>query len=363
MDSSAGRIDVDFSLAIHNRTGKYFIGRDIIEDNADLVGAVLYGRLSSRRVPSYLVGRLAGRLMSAELMRRMTGAPGLPPVRRKAPVLHLDPLTALNYQLGPWDIVLVHDVGPLTHPDLFEPTVCDLYKAAYRHIAASGPRLVFVSETSRAAYLSLFDCSASTTVIYPHIRTDVKSADQAVAGVERPFLLTVGSVGARKGQLASIAGYARSGLYERGIDYVLCGGPEEPGHAAVVAQARRTPGVLLLPYVRDTELTWLYRHAAGFVLASRLEGFGMPVAEAIASGLVPAVSRNTVLEEVAGEAALTFDPFDVDDIARTMAVLCALRDDEKAERLTRMSARLAQYSRDRFSREWRVLLQAAVREA
>lgn len=357
MLTGTGKIDVDFSLAIHNRTGKYFIGRDILRDNADSIGAVFYGRLKSARLPSYLPGRLAGRLMGAELMRRARGKPGLPPVRRKAPVLHLDPLTALNYAVSPRDLVLVHDVGPITHPELFEPIVSELYRAAYEHIAAHRPSLVFVSQASRSAFIDRYAFDGVTHIIYPPLRPELGEASAPVAGIDRPFLLTVGSIGARKGQEASINAYALSGLHERGIGYVICGGPEEPGYAAAAAAADRTPGVVRLSYVSDQELCWLYRQAEGFVLASRLEGFGVPVAEAIAYGLIPAVSGKSVLIEVAGEGALSFDPLDEADIAAAMRRLIDMSQEERRRRIDLLSKQIGQFSRGQFKAAWGGLIE------
>jgi glycosyltransferase involved in cell wall biosynthesis len=83
-------------------------------------------------------------------------------------------------------------------------------------------------------------------------------------------------------------------------------------------------------WVDDAELEGLYRLADCFALASRLEGFGLPVLEAMARGLPVACSDRTALPEVAGDAALLFDPDDDAAIARTLARLLsepALRDE------------------------------------
>jgi hypothetical protein len=168
---SRGMIDVDFSLAIHNRTGKFFIGKDILENNSDLIRTVFYGRLPSANLPGYLPGRLAGRFFGFETERRLKGKKWLPRIRRRRPVLHLDPLTTLNYDLGEQDIVVVHDLGPVTHPHLFTSYVAALYEATYQHIARRPPVLVFVSNATRLAYRRLYGSAAQEHVIYPQIRS------------------------------------------------------------------------------------------------------------------------------------------------------------------------------------------------
>src|SRR6201999_2499293 len=55
-------VDVDFSLAIHNRTGKYFIGRDLLETPGLPLGDIYYWGLSASRPPAGLLGKLVGRL-------------------------------------------------------------------------------------------------------------------------------------------------------------------------------------------------------------------------------------------------------------------------------------------------------------
>lgn len=89
--------------------------------------------------------------------------------------------------------------------------------------------------------------------------------------------------------------------------------------------------VRLLGWVDDATLDGLYRAADCFVFPSLAEGFGLPVLEAMLRGAPVACSNATSLPEVAGDAALLFDPLDVDAIA--VSVRRILGDRELAERL------------------------------
>jgi glycosyltransferase involved in cell wall biosynthesis len=73
---------------------------------------------------------------------------------------------------------------------------------------------------------------------------------------------------------------------------------------------------LFLGFIADADLAPLYAAATVFAYPSEREGFGLPVAEAMAQGAAVVTSRGTSTEEVAGGAAVLVDPFDVDDIAR-----------------------------------------------
>jgi glycosyltransferase involved in cell wall biosynthesis len=69
-----------------------------------------------------------------------------------------------------------------------------------------------------------------------------------------------------------------------------------------------TEGVVAFGRVDDTELRDLYAHAEALVLPSLWEGFGLPVAEALATGCRVACSDIPALRELAGEDATYFDP-------------------------------------------------------
>jgi glycosyltransferase involved in cell wall biosynthesis len=71
-------------------------------------------------------------------------------------------------------------------------------------------------------------------------------------------------------------------------------------------------------HVSDTELLDYYRNATALIFPSYYEGFGFPILEAMAQGCPVACSRAASLPEVAGEAALYFDPFDVNSIAEAL---------------------------------------------
>jgi glycosyltransferase involved in cell wall biosynthesis len=273
----------------------------------------------------------------------------------------MDPYTCVLHRLAARDLVLCHDVGPLTHGDLFDAAVVAAYRKIYAEIAAARPHMVFVSRASQSAFHALFgEAFASSRVIYPALRAEVTAGPSAPApGVWAPFLLTVGSVGARKNQARAIEAFARSGLAAQGVQYVLCGA-REPGYEAAAALAQQTPGVRLLAYVSDAELNWLYAHAAGFVLPSRLEGFGIPVAEAVARGLIPIVSEGGVLHEVAGEGALSVDPLDIPQIAAAMRTLVDMPAEQAAHRRERLMGSLGRFSQAEFTRAWRDALGAAV---
>jgi glycosyltransferase involved in cell wall biosynthesis len=87
------------------------------------------------------------------------------------------------------------------------------------------------------------------------------------------------------------------------------------------------------PYVSDAELEGLYRLARCFALPSRDEGFGLPLLEAMARDVPVACSDRGALPEVAGDAALLFDPDDQAAVSAALRTL--LTDDARVAELVR----------------------------
>jgi glycosyltransferase involved in cell wall biosynthesis len=77
-------------------------------------------------------------------------------------------------------------------------------------------------------------------------------------------------------------------------------------------------GVSLLGFVSDDELARLYRGALAFAYPSRFEGFGIPVVEALASGVPAVVSSHPSLDEASGGATLRADPDDPEAFASAL---------------------------------------------
>jgi glycosyltransferase involved in cell wall biosynthesis len=76
--------------------------------------------------------------------------------------------------------------------------------------------------------------------------------------------------------------------------------------------------VRFLGYLPDETLAILYRLAAVFVFPSLYEGFGLPPLEAMASGTPVVTSNISSLPEVAGDAAVLVDPYEVESIVEGM---------------------------------------------
>ena len=157
------------------------------------------------------------------------------------------------------------------------------------------------------------------------VRTDL-GADN------RPLLLSVSAKRPHKNLMRLLRAVARLPAERRPL-LVLPGYPTE--HESELRAQASALGVAdwvrFLGWQSDEELEDLYRAADAFVFPSLVEGFGLPVLEAMARGLPVATSRRTSLAEVAGDAALFFDAEDDASIAGAIERL--LTDSGLVERL------------------------------
>jgi glycosyltransferase involved in cell wall biosynthesis len=87
------------------------------------------------------------------------------------------------------------------------------------------------------------------------------------------------------------------------------------GILGLISELHLAQDVLMLEQVSDLQLPAIYRHAKGFVYTSWAEGFGMPLLEAMASGIPVITSANTALSEVSAGAALLVDPSRPDEVS------------------------------------------------
>jgi glycosyltransferase involved in cell wall biosynthesis len=145
-----------------------------------------------------------------------------------------------------------------------------------------------------------------------------------VAGL-RPggFWLTVATAEPRKNLRRLVEAWAARRAAGSALPLVVAGGPGwlEDGWEEGAAARGLEGDLRRLGYVDDASLLWLYRNCFGFVYAPLLEGFGLPVVEALGQGAATVASGGTGVEEVAGEAALLVEPTDGAALAAAMAAL------------------------------------------
>jgi glycosyltransferase involved in cell wall biosynthesis len=349
---------MDCSLSLINRTGAHYISEEL----AGAFGGkatLRRWRLLRQQLPTGIARKIFGRLMLREITMLGTSSRFLWPEPKadKLKRLFMDPLYVTRSRLEPSDIVLCHDIGPVTHPELYDRGTVSAYERAYTKISAAQPGMVFVSNSSREAFEARFGTNFRfLKAISLYVRAGSLAGDlEPIPGIKPPFFLTVGALETRKNQRTAIEAFGRYGFAARGVSYVLSGA-SGAGAEEIIETAAATPGVKVLGYVSDAQLRWLYKEASAFVLPSLLEGFGMPALEAAFHGLISIISRDGALAEAVNGLAVKVDPLSVSDIGAAMESVLALGEEKCKELKNALLVHAQGATREKFLAEWNDLI-------
>ncbi len=165
------------------------------------------------------------------------------------------------------------------------------------------------------------------------------------------YILHVGSIFKRKNIPALVDAFGRlKSLGYPALKLVLAGpapANQFDNDFKLIADAIENAGlqddVVLTGYLRDEELSSLYKNALMYVFPSINEGFGIPILEAFKHDLPVLVANNTCLPEVGGNAVLQFNPFDTTDI--TLKIKTVLDDvDLQKDMINKGRERLKDFS-------------------
>jgi glycosyltransferase involved in cell wall biosynthesis len=199
-------------------------------------------------------------------------------------------------------VVTVHDLAVLRHPEWFNRWTASYSRVAVPRVLRAATRLIAVSEFTKREIVALAGIEPDTIDVVPNAVEDVFGPEGPQA--DGDYVLAVGTLEPRK-NLVRIARSVDGEL--RVVGARGWGGIDPPAN------------VTWLGSVSDEELASLYRGARCLVYASLYEGFGIPVAEALACGCPVVTSRDSAMEEVAGEDAVYVDPLDVESIRKGIA--------------------------------------------
>jgi len=171
-------------------------------------------------------------------------------------------------------------------------------------------------------------------------------------GITKPFVIYTGSLYPHKNVLRLVEAIIRLNKQGKRLSLVIACARNVflERFKKEVEKAKGLSMVVLVGFVPDEELIALYQEAEAFVTPSLLEGFGLPGLEAMAAGL-PVISSNaSCLPEIYGQAAVYFDPLDVNDMAEKIKLI--REDDKKRQKLKKLGLELVErYSWQRMAKE------------
>lgn len=246
-----------------------------------------------------------------------------------------DPTGVMPLKMAPAKrVTTIHDVVPYIYPRTCT-TLDWLIHRFWLPFAVHGlDRVITVSEQSKADIVHFLPVAAEKVMVIPgaankHYRQmDVEEIQLALtrAEINFPYILYVGSIEPRKNLPRLLEAYALLRQWSADWELVIVGTRnfwKSTPIAAVLERLGMKGCVHFTGYIPEEDLPAIYNGADLFVFPSLYEGFGLPVLEAMACGTPVVTSNRSSLPEVAGDAAILIDPYDVEAIAAAMQSVLA----------------------------------------
>lgn len=228
-------------------------------------------------------------------------------------------------------IITIHDLSYLKVPQFAHPKLAAYLTSAVPRAIDRAGAVVAVSEATANDVAEMYPAALNKVVAIPNgvdavFHRPDQSDIQATLGylrLRQPFLVIVGTIEPRKNHLGVLRAFELAHASHRDMSLVIAGHPgwlSDPIMSAIRAASARLP-IVHLENLADEALTAVVAGSLALIYPSWYEGFGLPVAEAMACGTAVITSPGGALEEVAGDAALLVDPADVEAMAEAMVKL------------------------------------------
>jgi glycosyltransferase involved in cell wall biosynthesis len=213
----------------------------------------------------------------------------------------------------------IHDMTCRLMPELHTSVNRKADESFTQNVLRRSARLIAVSENTKTDAVRLAGLDPERIeVIYSGVPEVYFGAQARPA--ERPYVLFVGTIEPRK-NIDTLLDAWESFRLRGDFDLVIAGASGWAAEKTLARLAARPKAVRYLGYVPEDELPGLIAGASAFVYPSLYEGFGFPVAQAMAAG-VPVITSNTsCLPEIAGGGALLVDPRSAVEIQSAMEKL------------------------------------------
>ena len=232
-------------------------------------------------------------------------------------------------QAGIRSVVTIHDLIFMRHPEYYHWIDRKIYEWKFRVACREADRVIAISQRTKEDVMELGGVSADRIdVIYqscsPRFAETVSQEQMETVrcryGLSERFILSVGSIEERKNILLAV-----EALHHLPQNVYLVAVGRQTGYSRKVLKIAEERGlasrVHFLHGVPDADLQSLYQMAEVFVYPSRYEGFGIPIIEAIHSGLPVVAATGSCLEEAGGPDCLYVDPDDAEALAVAVSQL------------------------------------------
>jgi glycosyltransferase involved in cell wall biosynthesis len=225
-------------------------------------------------------------------------------------------------------VLTVHDLIFLRYPEFFNPIDVRIYKTKVAYAAKRADCIVAVSQQSANDVQEFLNVEKSKIkVVYQGVHPifKVNKSSSEVEAVKQKYslsseyILNVGTIEERKNLKVLVK--ALGIIPERERISVVVLGRKTSYYTAVVDEIKRTGLARFFTFIDNAsfqDFPAIYQGASLFVYPSLFEGFGIPLVEAIESGIPVVTSQTSSLPEAAGPASAYIDPHNAEGLATTI---------------------------------------------
>jgi len=232
-------------------------------------------------------------------------------------------------------VVTIHDLILLKYPSTRATTLGPLkfkmkyifFKVNTAHALRNAEKIIAVSENTKKDIVENFSVESNKIVVTYEAATKMQVNGQAVDdnllenkyNINKPFLLYVGNAYPHKNLEGLILAFNEV-KKERDLQLVLAG-RKNYFYERLEKETREKgldENIIFFGLATEAQLDLLYRKAGLYVFPSFYEGFGLPPLEAMQYGLAVVSSNKSCMPEILGDAALYFDPSNIDEMVKTI---------------------------------------------
>jgi glycosyltransferase involved in cell wall biosynthesis len=217
----------------------------------------------------------------------------------------------LDYIRKPF-VITVHDLIYELFPEFYSPA--DKALQHKKTLIEKSNHIIAVSNKTKSDLIKYYGIDDSKITVIYHGSTHFDQIETINFRLPEKYLLYVGE---RKGYKNFY--FMLNTLSDVFLKYdisLFCAGPSFTSDEKAMIETLNLGGRIYHHYVHENELSVLYRKALAFIFPSLYEGFGMPILEAFSCNCPVLLSDSSCFPEIAGDAALYFDPKSKEDICR-----------------------------------------------
>ncbi|MGB0186856.1 MAG: glycosyltransferase family 4 protein [Flavobacteriaceae bacterium] len=265
-------------------------------------------------------------------------------------------------------VVSVHDLIFYRYPKLYKSVEVAIHKQKVNHAVKTASKVVAISQQTKADLIKFTGLPESKIeVIYqgchPVFKTTLSKKDlTAIAEkyqLPEKFVLFVGTLEARKNAL-SIA----KALKETRCHMVFVGKVKAYGEKlkAYVKDNNIEERVVFINHISIEDLAGIYQCATVFCYPSFFEGFGIPIIEALYSGVPVITTKGGCFSEAGGESSIYIDPTDENALCNAVKALYTESESARKNRIQKGFEYAKQFNDEILAAKWNALYKNILKE-